>query len=408
MTECAFLRLRTGHRPSINKTFARPFVRSPTPPAVNQPRDKQSPQLHSRITHKHPRIMVDSYRPSRPERDRPPPLADRMTFNGGARDDNYRPAQSDFTFESSHQGPRFPPAGPAADGGRAPARNQRGKGRGRGNGRNDHQGRSNANGRGRGRAYRKPATHERALLSLRDAGSPERAFGIEGPSRFMNLDDMSQGDDAEMDESDMSAGGNDSAEALGEALGDAKAVQPAVSKWSNPDPYTALPPPSETTGVKKDVVQLIRKAKNQEAEKAAAANAVAANDDFISFGDDDDGEDGEVDEGPSMRIYEDEEPIRRRDDRRDDDDGRGKRRRTEGPAGDMEYIASHIVPPQQDSYRPPQDAYPTQRVGGGRKRRYDDSMPIVDEWMRTRNGNPSPWVERADAYKHLEDKPGRW
>lgn len=224
----------------------------------------------------------------------------------------------------------------------------------------------------------------------------------------MNLDDMSQGDDAEMDESDMSAGGNDSAEALGEALGDAKAVQPAVSKWSNPDPYTALPPPSETTGVKKDVVQLIRKAKNQEAEKAAAANAVAANDDFISFGDDDDGEDGEVDEGPSMRIYEDEEPIRRRDDRRDDDDGRGKRRRTEGPGGDMEYIASHIVPPQQDSYRPPQDAYPTQRVGGGRKRRYDDSMPIVDEWMRTRNGNPSPWVERADAYKHLEDKPGRW
>jgi non-canonical poly(A) RNA polymerase PAPD5/7 len=55
----------------------------------------------------------------------------------------------------------------------------------------------------------------------------------------------------------------------------------SVPKWSNPDPYTALPPPDESQRKKKDVVKLIRKARVE--TNAGSTAKVDPADDFISF-----------------------------------------------------------------------------------------------------------------------------
>ncbi|KAI6250144.1 Terminal nucleotidyltransferase 4B [Erysiphe necator] len=51
-------------------------------------------------------------------------------------------------------------------------------------------------------------------------------------------------------------------------------------RWSNPDPYTALPPPDESQKKKKDVVKLIRKARISSGSKTKLETPT---DDFISF-----------------------------------------------------------------------------------------------------------------------------
>lgn len=54
----------------------------------------------------------------------------------------------------------------------------------------------------------------------------------------------------------------------------------SMPRWSNPDPYTALPPPDESSRKKKDVVKLIRKAR---INPKSSAKPEAPTDDFISF-----------------------------------------------------------------------------------------------------------------------------
>jgi non-canonical poly(A) RNA polymerase PAPD5/7 len=69
--------------------------------------------------------------------------------------------------------------------------------------------------------------------------------------------------------------------------------QSTVPKWSNPECYTALPPPENAGGPKKDIVQVIRKSKVDAASKANFSNAVSNNADFISFFDDDNDNDSD-------------------------------------------------------------------------------------------------------------------
>ena len=59
-----------------------------------------------------------------------------------------------------------------------------------------------------------------------------------------------------------------------------------IPKWSNPDPYSVLPPVDEVQRKRKDPVAFIRKAFKAAEGKAVAQSQVAANDDFISFEDD--------------------------------------------------------------------------------------------------------------------------
>ena len=98
--------------------------------------------------------------------------------------------------------------------------------------------------------------------------------------RFKPMEDMSDSDEAEMDMSDDEVSAAEQPHKKARTI--AKAVDDdSVPRWSNPDPYTALPPPDESQRKKKDVVKLIRKARVE----TNSANAIKVNpaEDFISF-----------------------------------------------------------------------------------------------------------------------------
>ena len=62
-------------------------------------------------------------------------------------------------------------------------------------------------------------------------------------------------------------------------------VEPGCTKWSNPDPYTSLPPAGDVAAKRTDVVKLIRKAR---IDTDASLERIKQPDDFISFHDADD------------------------------------------------------------------------------------------------------------------------
>jgi non-canonical poly(A) RNA polymerase PAPD5/7 len=198
-------------------------------------------------------------------------------FHGAAEGhtQSYRP-QEQFTFQAS--GPRFPadqypPPHPQEAGARRRADPRPGQGR--------RGGRGGFSQRGRGGAPRL-APHSRDILQR--AGrepTPEQLEGmnVDGHARFKDVDSGSEVDSAEEDD-EMDAPPAKRTKA------DPVSTQD-VPKWSNPDPYTALPPPETLGAPKKDIVQVIRKAK-VEAAKSAAASAVRENVDFISLNFDDD------------------------------------------------------------------------------------------------------------------------
>lgn len=177
-------------------------------------------------------------------------------------------------------------------------------------------GHGNTNGNGRGRPSNRgrrpprdaprftfrfpppPPTAARPLLSTKREKTPELLQPEDGNPKpalkFASLDDLSDSDEAEMDFSDDS---DDEAPARKKRIqeisdsGDGtfsltpliEQTQKPTPKWSNPDPYTALPPPDETKHKKIDVVKMIRKAKIANEEAKQQNNAVADNQDFISL-----------------------------------------------------------------------------------------------------------------------------
>ena len=125
-------------------------------------------------------------------------------------------------------------------------------------------------------------------------------FNTESEAKYKAIEDLSDSDEAEMD---ISGGeGSEDGETREPStkrarLTDNKPAEEdiAVPKWSNPDPYTALPPPDTVTNQKKkDVVHMIRKARVQASEAKSSIPQEAV--DFIScdFDDSDDSEDGMV------------------------------------------------------------------------------------------------------------------
>lgn len=359
-----------------------------------------------------------------------------MTFTSGGGD-NYRPGSqnqhhADFTFTSSHQAPRFPPAGPAAD---SASRSQPRK-RTRGGASGSHSQRdysapsrassrghgSSHRGRGRGRGgFRAP--HERALLQVRDDASPEHIMGVEGPNKFLDVNDLSDDEEAaanvgsDKSADDTSADGQDGSHKVARTQPNGRADGDSVPQWCNPDPYTALPPPEEVTGKKIDFVKMLRKAKNQAAEKAKTNNAVAANDDFISFGDDDD--DAAADKEPmsvpspdhELHMYEDDEPASRRPQRND--------RPVQGSMNDLDYgpmhTRSHDEPHKdtQTRKRTAQNAGLSDlppRSGRANKRKHTEleSSGIIQEWLPDALCHPSPWMDPRNSYTHLAHDPFKW
>ncbi|KAF2687170.1 hypothetical protein K458DRAFT_296503 [Lentithecium fluviatile CBS 122367] len=354
--------------------------------------------------------MGDTYRPSRPARDHPPPpLTDRTTFSTSGGGSSYRSSgrqhggrnanNSEFTFSSDHHAPQFPPTGPANS--ERGARRQRGRGGRDGRRRGDFvpshaASRNNANGFRRG-GFKK-APHERALLQIRD-DTIEHVLGVPtGPNKFRDVEDVSDDEESATDYDPNKSDGDSAGSGkhkIARKQSSTAADGNSVPKWSNPDPYTVLPPPEETTGKRIDVVKLIRKAKNEAAEKADALNAVAANDDFISFGDDDDdhaagSDDEEPPPAPWNRSSVGSQPLA-------------------GSLNDV-IVSGALSAPNRNTKRSAATAglpeRPQQR-GRAQKRRRNDALDIVEEWQSQPGQHPAPWaIERRN--EHLLRKPEQW
>ncbi|KAK2626176.1 hypothetical protein QTJ16_004438 [Diplocarpon rosae] len=136
----------------------------------------------------------------------------------------------------------------------------------------------------RGRAGPRLAA-ERDFLKTKREPTPELMTGMdedtENGAKYIAVDDVSDSEEAEMDMSDDE---NDEAQQpkKRQARIDGKPADgDSIPRWSNPDPYTALPPPDESRGKKKDVVKLIRKARVTSSSEHVTKSAIT--DDFISF-----------------------------------------------------------------------------------------------------------------------------
>ncbi|KAG4029816.1 hypothetical protein MFRU_014g01150 [Monilinia fructicola] len=146
--------------------------------------------------------------------------------------------------------------------------------------------RDNNRGRGgyRGRSGPRLAS-DRVFLQGKRSPTPELMPGMNEDAttdvKYRDVGDLSDSDEAEMDMSDDDE--NDDQPKKKIARTGAKAADgDSVPKWSNPDPYTALPPPGESDRKKKDVVKLIRKARVTSGSEGHAKTD-AAQDDFISL-----------------------------------------------------------------------------------------------------------------------------
>ncbi|CAI6340645.1 unnamed protein product [Periconia digitata] len=347
--------------------------------------------------------MADSYRPSK----RAAPtgsLADRVTFGG----DSFRPGRdgAEFTYSSDNRGLQFPPTAPSDVNQRGAPRRLPNRPDAPGSNRNFSRGGGNSRqNRGRGGA-RFNAPHQRALLQSRD-DTIEHAVGVSKSSNKFNLDNLSEDDsEAEMDiesddQSDDDAGGGPSSKRnTARVQSQTRADGDSVPKWCNPDPYTSLPPPEETTGKRVNFVKLIRKAKNDAAtEQADGTNAVAANDDFISFGADADGNNaGDEDNEDVVFVGANS----------------SNHRPTSGSLNDL----SRPPPPppagpsqsnnKRNNKRSAESAGLPDRPQNRdvRRRLADSQVGIVPSW-RPRSDDCTPWLT-DNRYAYLQDKPIMW
>ncbi|KAL8821433.1 MAG: hypothetical protein Q9223_000536 [Gallowayella weberi] len=191
----------------------------------------------------------------------------------------------------------------------------------------------------------------------------------------------------------------------------------SVPQWSNPDPYTVLPPVDEAQRKRKDVVKIIRKARIVAEKETTIENQVAANDDFISLGNIPDEErrsssPTESDQGPELptgpRSFSHLSSLH-------------------GPHHSRAPGTSELRQPIKDLGPPPgltngsraerepavrrREFYPEQAEAlGNRKRTHDDEIKgeaikmsvrgrkppasgsLLRDWKPLQNVNPTPWI----------------
>ncbi|KAJ5327775.1 hypothetical protein N7452_008165 [Penicillium brevicompactum] len=226
--------------------------------------------------------------------------------------------------------------------------------------------------------YRPPPTSDRPLLSRKRETTPEQLQGeseTKAPLKFASLDALSDSGEAEMDTSD---GDSDTERprkrrAMGlDGLHEntsAPPPPPPAPKWSNPDPYTVLPPPSEQTNKRVDVVKLIRKARLDNAAKTNASDAVKENSDFISLGAMPDPEPendapANAPRGPKAQESMDAGPGNRK--RTREDELKGYSRKTGKPAS-----------------------------------RYNYDGSVIDQWLPLSQETGTPWFESTPTSLHI-------
>lgn len=240
----------------------------------------------------------------------PPPPYESYRNNGSRpqrpQQDIY--PQTGFTFRNNDSAPQYP-GGVEYNGNNRP-RQYATQENGRPRPRDQHRDNRNLNRprgghnfhRGRGNYGNYIAPSDRPLLRQRNETGLEELLGMTEEQasirRYMPAADISDSDEEPMDESDSDPDnpqhdrdGSLEPPKKRRTVGSGKRYGTdgdSEPKWSNPDPYTVLPPVDEEVRKRKDVVKLIRKSDLHTAAKASQHNQVVANDDFISFGFEDD------------------------------------------------------------------------------------------------------------------------
>lgn len=380
------------------------------PPPQQQPRDNRNDRdARNRGRHQ----ARDAFRPpsyaGRHDRDSrythggsslPPPS---RSYPGPPGVDSYRPPQSDFTFRvdkpagvketdsyrpQNNRGTRRDRREP-----HSPRRDSRPAKKGRAS--NDRKSKNGAparplGGENRfeksrgGRPWRPFIAAERELLKAdHHTGSELAYFDTTGGVTYRPLEDLSDSDDAEMDISEDDAEGTAEPSSKRARLSAQQSTSDNnAPKWSNPDPYTALPPESAPRGKKKDVVQMIRKARIPAKEVRDSLPSEAA--DFISF---------DLDES------DDNEPLPTARTVATMPGGRiGSQRPSKG-AVPAKAVKTHVLLPD-----------PTPSALGTRKRTHDDEIKtphtklkksskapvgggVISEWLAVPGVEPTPWMK---------------
>ncbi|PHH64495.1 hypothetical protein CDD81_4570 [Ophiocordyceps australis] len=228
--------------------------------------------LSNHHSHDSYRAGADSHRPSQPHRayeSYRPSGHSAPESRGRFSQQAYQqpqPPQSDFTFRLDYPHTSFTPINPRADRpGQGPRRSDRDRSRRL----------PIAHKRPR---WKPPHPSERALISGDTYVQPSERLHENG-AKFRNPDDLSDDDEVDMIISS-SESASDKPPKKRVRI-DANVDNDDAPKWSNPDPYTALPCPDETRRRKPDVVQLIRKARVEETKPVVETVPEAEN--FLSF-----------------------------------------------------------------------------------------------------------------------------
>lgn len=243
----------------------------------------------------------DRYQSSRRSDNHPLPPKPQGSSNRDYRGgDSFRPPQSDFTFSSekpSGVGDSYNSYRPSESNGSRNTR--RGPARG-GYDRPPRFGNDNFRGRYGGpsqprRIWKPFKPAERAILQNTINDKPTEDFAdSENGVVYRAFDQLSDSDEAEMDMSDSETESAEPTTKRARTTNQA-ASGDSVPQWSNPDPYTALPPTEDSDKKKKDMVQLIRKARVQPAQ--GPRNSLPADDeDFIRCDSESEGDDENDDE----------------------------------------------------------------------------------------------------------------
>lgn len=127
--------------------------------------------------------------------------------------------------------------------------------------------------------FQRPKISERPLLTTKHEASEELTFRSDNvQDKFREVENLSETDDEQMEFSDSEDEAQPSKRIRLEANDSSANAGP---RWSNPDPYTSLPPVDDSNRKHKDVVKLIRKARIDGIVGQGAP--AATNQDFISF-----------------------------------------------------------------------------------------------------------------------------
>jgi non-canonical poly(A) RNA polymerase PAPD5/7 len=216
--------------------------------------------------------------------------------------------------------------------------------------------------------YPPPKPSERPLLTARHNSSEALTFPTNHTQdRYREIADLSDADEAEMD---MSESGDEQHRPKKLRLEANSGLTSATPRWSNPDPYTSLPPVDDSSRKRKDVVKLIRKAR---VETAAAPGVVVANDqDFISFDFDADNVDANIYSPPP---------------------GAPTGPKSDFPARTMRTKQQAAQPSMPFGKRKRDDSENQLHPTPSQKKQSSGDDMVLPQWQPNNNVNPTPWLQ---------------